>query len=188
MNEDIVNVVESDEKKIKNKSKCETVTKDENVKHDFDLLKKIRINNVLATANKEELIKINRDYERITDFIANKVYNNIAALLLSGKVVAASSEYLLFSFDDKSLVQVFLFNMEKIEKFLSEIYNNDYKVMSIDSSEWADIKNKFIINKKNRIIYELIPELNISKGQNKNNTKFKDITNNIFGDEIENIN
>lgn len=183
-----VNVVESDEKKIKNKSKCETVTKDENVKHDFDLLKKIRINNVLATANKEELIKINRDYERITDFIANKVYNNIAALLLSGKVVAASSEYLLFSFDDKSLVQVFLFNMEKIEKFLSEIYNNDYKVMSIDSSEWADIKNKFIINKKNRIIYELIPELNISKGQNKNNTKFKDITNNIFGDEIENIN
>ncbi len=183
-----VNVVESDEKKIKNKSKCETVTKDENVKHDFDLLKKIRINNVLATANKEELIKINRDYERITDFIANKVYNNIAALLLSGKVVAASSEYLLFSFDDKSLVQVFLFNMEKIEKFLSEIYNNDYKVMSIDSSEWADIKNKFIINKKNRIIYELIPELNISKGQNKNNTKFKDITNNIFGNEIENIN
>ena len=183
-----VNVVESDEKKIKNKSKCETVTKDENVKHDFDLLKKIRINNVLATANKEELIKINRDYERINDFIANKVYNNIATLLLSGKVVAASSEYLLFSFDDKSLVQVFLFNMEKIEKFLSEIYNNDYKVMSIDSSEWADIKNKFIINKKNRIIYELIPELNISKGQNKNNTKFKDITNNIFGDEIENIN
>ena len=160
----------------------------ESVNTDFNLLKKIRINNILATANKEELIKINHDYERINDFIANKVYNNIAALLLSGKVVAASSEYLLFSFDDKSLVKVFLSNLEKIEKFLYEIYNNEYKVMSVDSNEWVNIKNEFIINKKNKVMYEILPELDVLQNQNKKNTKFESITNNIFGDEVETIN
>ena len=160
----------------------------ESVNTDFNLLKKIRINNILATANKEELIKINHDYERINDFIANKVYNNIAALLLSGKVVAASSEYLLFSFDDKSLVKVFLSNLEKIEKFLYEIYNNEYKVMSVDSNEWVNIKNEFIINKKNNVVYEILPELDVLQNQNKKNTKFESITNNIFGDEVETIN
>jgi len=160
----------------------------ESVNTDFNLLKKIRINNILAMANKEELIKINHDYERINDFIANKVYNNIAALLLSGKVVAASSEYLLFSFDDKSLVKVFLSNLEKIEKFLYEIYNNEYKVMSVDSNEWVNIKNEFIINKKNKVVYEILPELDVLQNQNKKNTKFESITNNIFGDEVETIN
>ena len=160
----------------------------ESVNTDFNLLKKIRINNILATANKQELIKINHDYERINDFIANKVYNNIAALLLSGKVVAASSEYLLFSFDDKSLVKVFLSNLEKIEKFLYEIYNNEYKVMSVDSNEWVNIKNEFIINKKNKVVYEILPELDVLQNQNKKNTKFESITNNIFGDEVETIN
>ena len=160
----------------------------ESVNTDFNLLKKIRINNILATANKQELIKINHDYERINDFIANKVYNNIAALLLSGKVVAASSEYLLFSFDDKSLVKVFLSNLEKIEKFLYEIYNNEYKVMSVDSNEWVNIKNEFIINKKNKVMYEILPELDVLQNQNKKNTKFESITNNIFGDEVETIN
>ena len=160
----------------------------ESVNTDFNLLKKIRINNILATANKEELIKINHDYERINDFIANKVYNNIAALLLSGKVVAASPDYLLFSFDDKSLVKVFLSNLEKIEKFLYEIYNNEYKVISVDSKEWFNIKNEFIINKKNNVVYEILPELDVVKNQNKKNTKFESITNNIFGDEVETIN
>ena len=160
----------------------------ESVNTDFNLLKKIRINNILATANKEELIKINHDYERINDFIANKVYNNIAALLLSGKVVAASPDYLLFSFDDKSLVKVFLSNLEKIEKFLYEIYNNEYKVMSVDSNEWVNIKNEFIINKKNKVVYEILPELDVLQNQNKKNTKFESITNNIFGDEVETIN
>lgn len=183
-----VNLVKNSKQTPKKELKECSSENGESVNTDFNLLKKIRINNILATANKEELIKINHDYERINDFIANKVYNNIAALLLSGKVVAASSEYLLFSFDDKSLVKVFLSNLEKIEKFLYEIYNNEYKVMSVDSNEWVNIKNEFIINKKNKVVYEILPELDVLQNQNKKNTKFESITNNIFGDEVETIN
>lgn len=184
---DTLNQIKFNEGKMKNELNNTTIC-DVNTGDNFDLLKKIRINNVLATANKEELLKINNDYERINDFIANKVYNNIATLLLSGKVVVASSDYLLFCFDDKSLVQVFLSNLEKIEKFLGEIYGTEYKIMSVDSNEWASIKNKFIINKKNNVGYEIMPELENVQNQNKKNTKFENITKNIFGDEVENIN
>ena len=79
-------------------------------------------------------------------------------------------------------------NLEKIEKFLGEIYGTEYKIMSVDSNEWASIKNKFIINKKNNVGYEIMPELENVQNQNKKNTKFENITKNIFGDEVENIN
>ena len=162
------------------------VVDNENKLNDFSYIKKIRINNTLATANKDELKKITAKYERINDFIANKVYNNIAALLLSGKVVVASSEYLLFSFEEKTLVQVFLSNMEKIEKFLNEIYDINYKVMCVDSDEWKNIKNEFILNVKKNITYEFIPEKELL--QKKKTTKFENITNDIFGNEVENVN
>ena len=162
------------------------VVDNENKLNDFSYIKKIRINNTLATANKDELKKITAKYERINDFIANRVYNNIAALLLSGKVVVASSEYLLFSFEEKTLVQVFLSNMEKIEKFLNEIYDINYKVMCVDSDEWKNIKNEFILNVKKNITYEFIPEKELL--QKKKTTKFENITNDIFGNEVENVN
>ena len=183
---DNVNVLENKAIKSENNVKLAEKEKHECVNDDFDSLKKVRINNTLATANKEELKKINNSYDRINDFIANKVYNNIAALLLSGSVVAASSQYLLFSFSDKSLIQVFLSNLDKIEKFLNELYNNNYKVMCVASEEWIKIKNEFILNKKNNVNYEVIPELEANCI--KKVTKFENITNEIFGGEIETVN
>ena len=153
---------------------------------DIDSFRKVRINNCFVTANKEFLNKVNKDYERINDFIANKVYNNVAALLLSGKIVVASNEYLLFNFEDKSLIQVFMSNIKKIEKLLFEIYDINFKVVCVTNDEWIMLKNDFISKKKNNISYEFIPETNIEVKESK--TSFEDVTSNIFGEDVENIN
>ena len=164
--------------------------KDNNVNEskiiDIDSFRKVRINNCFVTANKEFLNKVNKDYERINDFIANKVYNNVAALLLSGKIVVASNEYLLFDFEDKSLIQVFMSNIKKIEKLLFEIYDINFKVVCVTNDEWIMLKNDFISKKKNNISYEFIPETNIEVKESK--TSFEDVTSNIFGEDVENIN
>ena len=164
--------------------------KDNNVNEskiiDIDSFRKVRINNCFVTANKEFLNKVNKDYERINDFIANKVYNNVAALLLSGKIVVASNEYLLFDFEDKSLIQVFISNIKKIEKLLFEIYDINFKVVCVTNDEWIMLKNDFISKKKNNISYEFIPETNIEVKESK--TSFEDVTSNIFGEDVENIN
>ena len=76
--------------------------------------------------------------------------------------------------------------MEKIEKFLNEIYDINYKVMCVDSDEWKNIKNEFILNVKKNITYEFIPEKELL--QKKKTTKFENITNDIFGNEVENVN
>lgn len=182
------NLEVSNDKEIKDESSDKTKKVDYNDENsiNIDSLKKIRINNVLATANKEELKKINSSYERINDFISNKVYNNVATLLLDGKVIVASSQYLLFVFEDKSLIRLFLTNLEKIEKFLKELYNNEYKVMCVDSNEWIKIKNEFILNKKNNIIYKVCSESEFIG--NKKISKFEHTTSDIFGEDIEIVN
>ena len=45
-----------------------------------------------------------------------------------------------------------------------------------------------LLIKKNKVVYEILPELDVLQNQNKKNTKFESITNNIFGDEVETIN
>ena len=152
---------------------------------DMDIFRKIRINNCFVNADKKILSKVNKDYERINDFIANKVYNNVATLLLTGKIVVASDEYLLFNFYDKSLIQGFMNNIKKIEKLLFEIYDVNFKVVCVTNDEWLMLKNEFISKKKNNIPYEFIPETNI---EIKNKTSFEDVTSNVFGDDVENIN
>ena len=147
-------------------------------------IKKIRINNVLYGANKDILIKVNNDYDRVNDFISNKNYNSLSALLNEGKIVVASEEYLLFSFLEESLVNVFDTNYKQIEVFLNEIYDKMYKVVAITSKEWENIRNEFINNKKNNIPYVFINENEVKLEVSENNFgKLENSALDIFGED-----
>lgn len=150
---------------------------------DLSELKKIRINNVLAGANKEILNKINKDYDRINDYISNKTYNIIAALLIDGKVVVASDSYLLFTFKDESYISLFDSNYKHIELFMNEIYDMSLKVVAITELEWEKHRQEFILNKKNNISYVLIPENDVKLEVSESSNELEDSAMNIFGED-----
>ena len=99
----------------------------------------------------------------------NKNYNSLSALLNDGKVVVASDSYLLFSFEEDSLVNVFDSNYKQIEMFLNEIYDKMYKVVAITAKEWENTRNEFINNKKNNIPYVFIDENDVKLEVSENN-------------------
>ena len=150
---------------------------------DFNDFKHIRINNVLYGANKEILNSVLGDYDKINDFISNKNYNSIAALLIDGQVRVASTDYLLFSFKDSSYVNLFDLNFKQIELFLKEIYNVSYKVVAVEDSEWEKIKKEFIFNKKNNISYIFMEENDVKLNKCDELSELENSALNIFGDD-----
>lgn len=183
----ISNIKENKEKLDINKDSDEKTINEETVNTSNDIingdLKSIRINNVLAEADKNILNNIVKLYDRIGDYVSNKVYNTLSILLLDGHVVVASTKYLLFAFESEEDVTLFDNNYKQIELFIKEVFEETYKVAAVTKKEWQTIKEDFIKNKKNQIPYVFIDENDVKLDMG---VSFNDLENSaldLFGED-----
>ncbi len=183
----ISNIKENKEKLDINKDSDEDTINEETVNTSNDIingdLKSIRINNVLAEADKKILNNIVKLYDRIGDYVSNKIYNTLSILLLDGHVVVASTKYLLFAFESEEDVTLFDNNYKQIELFIKEVFEETYKVAAVTKKEWQRIKEDFIKNKKNQISYVFIDENDVKLDMG---VSFNDLENSaldLFGED-----
>lgn len=183
----ISNIKENKEKLNINKDSDEDTINEKTVNTSNDTingdLKSIRINNVLAEADKSILNNIVKLYDRIGDYVSNKVYNTFSILLLDGHVVVASTKYLLFAFESEEDVTLFDNNYKQIELFIKEVFEETYKVAAVTKKEWQTIKEDFIKNKKNQIPYVFIDENDVKLDMG---VSFNDLENSaldLFGED-----
>lgn len=183
----ISNIKENQEKLDINKDSDEDTINEKTVNTSNDTingdLKSIRINNVLAEADKNILNNIVKLYDRIGDYVSNKVYNTFSILLLDGHVVVASTKYLLFAFESEEDVTLFDNNYKQIELFIKEVFEETYKVAAVTKKEWQTIKEDFIKNKKNQIPYVFIDENDVKLDMG---VSFNDLENSaldLFGED-----
>lgn len=183
----ISNIKENKEKLDINKDSDEDTITEITVNTSNDIingnLKSIRINNVLAEADKSILNNIVKSYDKIGDYVSNKVYNTLSILLLDGHVVVASTKYLLFAFESEEDVTLFDNNYKQIELFIKEVFEETYKVAAVTKKEWQRIKDDFIKNKKNQIPYVFIDENDVKLDMG---VSFNDLENSaldLFGED-----
>lgn len=183
----ISNIKENKEKLNINKDSDEDTINEKTVNTSNDTingdLKSIRINNVLAEADKSILNNIVKSYDKIGDYVSNKVYNTLSILLLDGHVVVASTKYLLFAFESEEDVTLFDNNYKQIELFIKEVFEETYKVAAVTKKEWQRIKDDFIKNKKNQIPYVFIDENDVKLDMD---VSFNDLENSaldLFGED-----
>ena len=181
------NIKENKEKLNINKDSDEDTINEKTVNTSNDTingdLKSIRINNVLAEADKSILNNIVKSYDKIGDYVSNKVYNTLSILLLDGHVVVASTKYLLFAFESEEDVTLFDNNYKQIELFIKEVFEETYKVAAVTKKEWQRIKEDFIKNKKNQIPYVFIDENDVKLDMG---VSFNDLENSaldLFGED-----
>ena len=189
-NKEVINIsnIKENKKKINiNKDSDEDTINEETVNTSNDIingdLKSIRINNVLAEADKNILNNIVKSYDKIGDYVSNKVYNTLSILLLDGHVVVASTKYLLFAFESEEDVTLFDNNYKQIELFIKEVFEETYKVAAVTKKEWQRIKEDFIKNKKNQIPYVFIDENDVKLDMG---VSFNDLENSaldLFGED-----
>lgn len=183
----ISNIKENKEKLNINKDSDEDTINEKTINTSNDTingdLKSIRINNVLAEADKKILNNIVKLYDRIGDYVSNKIYNTLSILLLDGHVVVASTKYLLFAFESEEDVTLFDNNYKQIELFIKEVFEETYKVAAVTKKEWQTIKEDFIKNKKNQIPYVFIDENDVKLDMG---VSFNDLENSaldLFGED-----
>ncbi len=189
-NKEVINIsnIKENKKKINiNKDSDEDTINEKTVNTSNDIingdLKSIRINNVLAEADKNILNNIVKSYDKIGDYVSNKIYNTLSILLLDGHVVVASTKYLLFAFESEEDVTLFDNNYKQIELFIKEVFEETYKVAAVTKKEWQRIKEDFIKNKKNQIPYVFIDENDVKLDMG---VSFNDLENSaldLFGED-----
>ncbi len=156
-------------------------------KDDVFQIKDVRINNVLAEADKNVLNNLILNFSEINNYISNKKYNSVAVLLLDSKIVCASNKYLLFTFADKSTLDIFYQNLKLLELLIMEVFKYPYKLVAVSNDEWKNIKQEYINKKKNGEKYIFIEENDVKLNMKDKNDDVEDLALDIFGEDAVSI-
>ena len=156
-----------------------------------DNIKKIRINNALAMADKKFLLNLKKIWNSIGEYLLDKNFGVIAGLLNDTIPVVASEDVLVLVSENNSVIsRLNEFNGD-VSLFLKKFFNLEYKVVVINNVEWDNEKKKFVENKKNNIKYRVISEDSCDKNKvslsNESKKSVNDDVNNlinIVGDDI----
>ena len=156
-----------------------------------DDVKKIRINNALAMADKKFLLNLKKIWNSVGEYLLDKNFGVIAGLLNDTIPVVASEEVLILVSENNSVIsRLNEFNAD-VSLFLKKFFNLEYKVAVINNVEWDNEKKKFVENKKNNIKYRVISEDSCDKNKvslsNESKKSVNDDVNNlinIVGDDI----
>ena len=127
----------------------------------------IRINNALATANKDSLRKIKEQWSLIDDYLYDDAYSVVAGLLKDSIPVVASEKYIIVSNSLESVANRINDNFSLIDEFLLKIFKNKIFIVGMSSDNWNVEKNKYISNIKNGVKYIEKEFINTDKIENK---------------------
>lgn len=128
-------------------------------------INKVRINNALALANKNLLEDLKICWVNLSDYLYNKEFGSVVSFLIDGNVRVVGEKDVIISFKYDSTLENALLNISKIESLIYLIVNKNYKVSVVLDDEWEQIKNKFILDKKNGITYTYKEEFVLEKTQ-----------------------
>lgn len=196
--------------RVENHAKNDTVVIDTNVKKDNDSsdkitinkefspsidkkvilnlndIMKVRVNNIMATADKSILKDVIDKMPIFNDYTFDSEIGFAACALLDAKVRAASNIGIILSYEYDSIVKQNLLNLEKINEVYNKLNKTDYKLAIISDLEWDKAKSDYIKTIKSGGSYSLIEE---PAPELFGDTKKDDIISNsaveLFGDIVE---
>lgn len=89
------------------------------------------------------------------NYVLDNELGKYASMILDGKLKAASSEYLVFVYDNGDLANTFNSSFKSIESLVEKALSKSYKVVSVPLDEWESIRDLFN-GKKKQFVY--VPE------------------------------
>lgn len=144
----------------------------------------------MAKFNKRELLELKNNINKINELINVQEYSSIISLILDGELKARGGNNLIFVYTSLSLEQYFNSSIILIEKILREVFNVNYKVISVNAREWEIIKKDFnnsMKNKQNNYVYQE-EDFNVEdllKISNNSEEIVKNDIDNLFAEIVE---
>ena len=120
-------------------------------------VRKIRINNSMAEANIHYKNEMGKIWENLDRYFMDEKYGKVSQLLSDTIPMVVGSGYAILQSDSDGITSNIYANLNITEDFLKEIYR-DIKIVIVTSEEFEKIKNKYIDDKKKKIIYQIQEE------------------------------
>ena len=135
---------------------------------------KIRVNNTLAEANKDEKNNDLKKIDKLNDFIFDSNKGYLVSEILNGKLQASSKNNIILSYEYDSIVNQNIQNIEQLTKVFNELTNSSKKIAIITDIEFTKQGNKYTIKEE--------PSMGIKVEEKKED---KNSTLAMFGDIVE---
>ncbi len=150
-------------------------TYDSNINENEDLveeIKKIRINNILKEATKQDMNFLVDLWSNINDYLIDEKYKIAAGILVNSKPVAAAKRGIIITLPLESTVNRIEKEYDNSKELLKEIYNENYKIVYISEDYWKKERPIYVEKARNNQL-EIIDEteaLNKLKEMNNKNS------------------
>lgn len=149
----------------------------------LNLWKKRRVDNTLAGFNKKLLLELRPMIDDLQSLLINPDYSEYISTLLDGQLKAVGNDYMIFVYDDPTLANMFNINVSIMEEMIETEFQEHYRLVAVDMSEWEKIKIDFNQKRKH---YEYAEETISIHDLFQNDTEVKqDGMENLFGNIVE---
>ena len=123
---------------------------------DLDNIVNIRINNCFVNAQKQYLEKIKKEIINLNNSL--NIPGKIKTILIDSTVVAASDKNLILTCGNIHNVENSNRMLAEIEQVINKELNENYKIIFLSEKRWQEEKEKYIVNVKNKYVYNYINE------------------------------
>ena len=135
-----------------------------------------KIERVLNTANKEDLVKLKDGWPGVYQYIEEKGLQSLRALIKDSVPVAASDTHVLIKFDNDVHSELINQNAEKkeeLENLIPNIIGKKVQVVGVPDSSWQQVRQNYIDSHRNDM------------QQKQPEEKSSDVAKKMFGDIVE---
>ena len=162
------------EKIIENNEKIEKNDKKIIKNQDFSLfheLMNIRLNNILATANKNDLNFYKEKLKTIESEVMNLDQLRIMNILSDFEIKAATSDGIVLTTTSNNLIEDLYNEILEADQMLSQIFNKNIKICILILDKWNEMREIYVTKIKNKEKIDIIDESDIIKQVKEKNQK-----------------
>ena len=177
--------VTEEKEKIKKKNKKKEEIKPNLIIKNLDEIMKVRINNILAKADKKEKNSEEKLFENLNNYTFDQEIGYLVCILLDSNIKVVSDELVLLGFEYDSVVEQNMLILDKLTEVYNKLVNPKKKLVLISEKDWQKTKDEYIINLKNKHKYEILPEPDPIYEEIDNNDIIDNDAVDLFGDIVE---
>ncbi len=172
------------EKKENKKPKKQIDSEDKKIINIVEIMK-VRINNVLAKADKELKELEIKKFEELNNYTFDQDIGYLACNLLDATIQVVSDELVLLSYEYASAVEQNLLLLTKLTEVYNKVLKTKKNLVLVSESEWKKIRDQYVIDLKSNHKYEKEPEPDPIYEESKEDAIIMNDAVDMFGDIVE---
>ncbi len=139
----------------------ETLERSKNIENNKKIYvpDKVKINNILVLASKNELMQLKEFWKKIKELLIYEENKMTAGLLLKSMPVAVSKEGIILECETEQTIERINNNLDDVKQIIEKIYNKVDDIICVSKAFWTENRPIYVEKMKNKTM-KYISEVN----------------------------